>query len=586
MQHPLALMLVSVTVYSFFPLMGDLGGDAGHPLMFIGIAHIASLAAYLVAVWLYQANPNTKGGWEALVQLARVPRVLKLSALDGVINFGAHAALFASFTFIFPDLATVIYEAWPVVGMVIVAVLLSGTMVPLSGRQVLLAVMAFLGLAVMVASEFGAWSAFEDPTTDTWIGLSLAVVAMGAMSVSSALAVRIDALAEAAFGAGTTGTGSPEMASDTKSFFPTLAVSVFIKAFSVLVFAVALPFLIANSPDTRLTADQIALAVGTGVLIISIGSVSFRAALLWSRRADYTVLFYLSPIVSVFLLYAFNRAEVSEAAILALIVVVSANLLLRVRVDQTYGFLATFLTLSACALFVFVTEPVQLDRLLPQANLVDLVSVPLGIVGILAAFMLSRIAQNRQQLEVRLVELCRKAGNDIAIKRALFEVVMARGAASAKRCAQTLESACKEWNQRQRDGQADRLDIDLPGLRVQLLPSIAFGEALVLWTLAAFVGLVLLVFRADSYVGDLLAIFIPSTLAYLCVQATNERDDRRVRKVGALMGEGVVEPPRDRTMEAYLAGAIIVALYGVNIWLALERHGAVDLIVAPSGLAR
>lgn len=540
-------MGMSILAYSWFPLVGALGIRSLSPILFIGFSHVVSFFTFAALVlWRKGGQCNLMRACQALSR----NRSLRFNiVLDAVLNLSSHFLLFYSFLFISRANATVVFETWPFFGMIGTSLLLRHHFDKLSQRSLWLGMVAMLGLALVV------WAG---QTIDEVPGLAShplkgALAAVGS-AVAMAASVSLHVKARLIIG------DIPEMKDAA------LITNVLAKGISSIFFAM---LLIAFQPwDNIESAESVVwiFVLLNGALIISIGSATYSEALARSSRSELILLWYLTPLIAVFWLWLFGLDQVTEMLVLGGLFIISANLLLHVQADDGPAYVAVFLVLCVTGTALHLTPAVPISPYFPSANLVELISLPLGIFGILTGFVLSRQFSRRQEIEA-----------------ALLEVVPSLLPNETEQ----LEATLRERRQADIDTRFQPLyrnvvardkptGANLLALRVKLSRTVSHGELIVLWALSLMASFSVVLFRAPSLGGDIVALLTVPAVIYLVVHVSFNTSgilNETVRWIAQPMAPAM----RSRVWDRRVATLTVFTVFLAQIALAFERVGLSDV---------
>lgn len=547
-KNPFVLMGISILVYSLFPLVGALGVSGLHPFLFAGASHVVAFATFFTILALRRGGLAQA---RTALALFRTDRQVRYSALaDGVLNLASHFLLFAAFAYTTESAATILFESWPLFGMLATVVLMRDVFGAVQRRSLMLGAVAFLGLALVV------WSG-RDPAAATrggaLIGTGLALAAAVTMAISVAAIVRLRLAL-----------GAHEGLSDVP-FLPNLLS----KGCASLAFLLAMALWPDRGAQAAFLTPSALWVLFNGVVIVSIGSLAYQEALALGRRSEVILLWYLTPLLAVVWLAAFGISPITETLILGALFIIAANLLLNTEADQSPAYLAVFFAVSVTGTLLHFLPPQALADYLPGTGLVELVSLPVSIFGILTGFALDRQFGRRQEREALIAQIL--PALDAEGRGHLRTLVGNERQSLADRSYAALYANA--------GGRDPGLDEALRALRLKVTRAVSHGELLVLWALAGLTMVALVAFRPEGFVGDLIAVLTVSSLVYLCVLQTARRDHELSGLIERL-ADPALPPARSRLLDRRVGGVTMVLLYLLLALLSLERDGILDLLVA------
>ncbi|KPP85038.1 MAG: EamA-like transporter family [Rhodobacteraceae bacterium HLUCCA08] len=545
-KNPFVLMGISILAYSLFPLVGALGVSGLHPFLFAGASHVVAFATFLAILALRRGGMAQA---RRALGLFRTDRRVRFSALaDGILNLASHFLLFAAFAHTSESAATILFESWPLFGMLATVVLMRDLFGAVQRRSLMLGAVAFLGLALVV------WSG-RDPQAASgggaMIGTALALAAALTMALSVAAIVRLRlALGEQAD-------------LDNVPFLPNLLS----KGCASLAFLVAMALWPDRAAQAAFVTPPALWVLFNGVVIVSVGSLAYQEALALGRRTEVILMWYLTPLLAVVWLAAFGISPITETLILGALFIIAANLLLNTEADQSPAYLAVFFAVSVTGTLLHFLPPQALGDYLPGTGLVELVSLPVSIFGILTGFTLSRQFGRRQEREGLIAQLL--PALDAEARRHLQALVGQERQSMADRSYAALFARA--------GGRDPGVDMALRTLRLKVTRAVSHGELLVLWSLAGLTMVALVAFRPAGFAGDLIAVLTVSSLVYLCVLQSARRDHELTDLIDRL-ADPTLPPARSRLLDRRVGGLTLAVLYLLLGLLSLERDGILDLL--------
>ena len=533
---PVAFMLVSILLYSLFPLVGVFGTVEVSGFAFAGLGHVLS-AAVSIAGAVYLSRGGECYNLHALVRDFRADRVaLREAVLSGVVNYLSHAFLFVSFAYISKASATVVFEAWPVLAVFfLVAFARDFTgqgrkrrTEPIGARVYFLSLVAFLGLIVIMAGDLrtqdGAtgWAELLQ-SRDAQIGVTLAVLSAVFMAWSVALGRNTRLFVEHRYG---------HCRGTAAELNRALIASAATKVFGALGFALTIPFVPGIvSGIAGMGAETWGWVIVNGVVIVTIGSLTYREALARTDRMEIAILWYTTPVFALMWLWLAGVEALTITVGVGALLIVSANALLHMRADTSPAFVGVFLSVGVTGVIVTMTSPMALEGFVGDASLLDLVALPVGFIGILAGFLLQRISALHAEARhsaLRLIDHVAAQGRRVEVAGVLA-MIEAR---------QDLPEAVQVHARR---------------LRLGRIPIIRPGELLVMWTLGTFAVVCITLFRAESVIGDALAVLTSASLVYIVLHLSF---DARIRPEQVI--DTMLRKEYDAALSRQNAAALVV----------------------------
>ncbi|RUR30842.1 DMT family transporter [Vreelandella andesensis] len=507
---PVLFMLTSIFLYSLFPLVGVFGTDEVSGFAFAGLSHLLSAIVSVVGAVCLSRN----SGCYNLTLLVRdfwQDRIaLRQAVASGAVNYLSHAFLFVSFAYISKPSATVVFESWPVLAVFFLVALARNfpntaekkRREPIGARVYFLSLVAFLGLIVIMAGDLQAMSStagFAEiiNSRDAQIGLVLAILSAVFMSYSVALGRNTRVFVEHRYG-NCEGKGA--------ELNRALIASAATKVFGALGFLLTIPFVPGILPSmAAMGAESWGWVVLNGVIIVTIGSLTYREALARTNRVELAILWYTTPVFALMWLWLIGGESLTSAVGVGALLIVSSNALLHMRADTTPAFVGVFLSVGITGVIVIMTAPISMQELVNDVSLLDLVALPVGFIGILGGFLLQRISMlhaDARHSSLYLIDHLTTNRSRVHVRDVLALI--------------------------------EHRPADLPvevqnhvrQLRLAQFPVIRPGELLVMWTLGLLSVVCITLFRAESVIGDALAVMTNASLVYIVLHLSF---DARVR---------------------------------------------------------
>jgi len=443
----------------------------------------------------------------------------------------------------------VIFEVWPLFGMVATALLMRERFESLTKRSFLLGLVALLGLGLVVWSGQG-----HDDGPTAYPNATLGILAATGAAIAMAISVATHVKARTIIGA------LPGMRDAA------VVTNVLTKAVSAgLFFAVLLVW----QPWATLTGMGPGLwgfVLFNGIFIVSIGSVAYSESLAVGSRSDVILLWYMTPLLAVIWLRLFGLGEITDTLVLGGLFIISANVLLHARADDGPAYIAVFLTLCLSGTIIHLMPSRPLETFLPNANLVDLISPPLGIFGILTGFVLGRQFTRQEGQEDMLLRIapCLSPQESVHLEAALSAGRQNRIDVHYRRLYETAH---------QRD---PALGAALKALRVKLNRAVSHGELIVLWALSLMTSLSVLFFRPAGVIGDMIVLLTVTSLTYLVMLMTAQGNPGLIA-TARRTADPLAPPTPSRIWDRRVASLAILLVFLTQVALAFQRDGRFDL---------
>lgn len=371
------MMLFSVLVWSLFPLVSSLG--------------INDLGIFDYIVWIFIINFIASWSMLRLIPSVRHVKLPKWRALGrktwveimiGCLTMNLSlACLLTAFSYMSKAGATIIYEVWPIVAMYLTPLLISNKgWDKISARDLFFSVLAFAGIGFIIHPEIEAQGGFFlQQEEGTWNTIVLCLPFLGGvlMSVSSVMKARISHNLEVP--------GNP------------LASVLFVKmTFSLVIALLTVPFVLFWPDQTStFTMQSVLVLLFAGIAIYTLGDIAYTLAVLGSSKSNIVVLWFLVPIFSVIWLWIAGHSEVTPWIILGSLMIISSNLLMTVKADDSTAYVTAIVSMIAAGVYCFFVDG------FPMPDYYEAVGVPLVFFAILVAFIMDRLIK-RDTLEEEL----------------------------------------------------------------------------------------------------------------------------------------------------------------------------------------
>lgn len=545
---PVLFMLVSIFLYSLFPLVGVFGTDEVSGFVFAGLSHfLSAIVSVAGAVWLsrnsdcYNLTLLVRDFWQDRI-------ALRQAIASGAVNYLSHAFLFVSFTFMSKASATVVFEAWPVLAVFFLVALARNSpktvekksREPIGARVYFLSLVAFLGLIVIMAGDLqtmnGAAGFFDIINSrDSKIGLFLAILSAVFMAYSVALGRNTRIFVEHKYG-NCEGKGA--------ELNRALIASAATKIFGALGFLLTIPFVPGMLPSmVAMGAESWGWVVLNGVIIVTIGSLTYREALARTNRVELAILWYTTPIFALMWLWLIGGESLTATVGIGALLIVSANALLHMRADTTPAFVGVFLSVGITGVIVIMTSPMSMQGFVNDVSLLDLVALPVGFIGIFGGFLLQRISQlhaDARHSSLYLIDYLATNQPRIYVRDVLALI-------------------------EHRPDMPVEVQNHIRQLRLAQFPVIRSGELLVMWTLGLFSVVCITLFRAESVIGDTLAVMTSASLVYIVLHLSFDAKVRLEQIIDTMLRkEYDTELQMQNTWSLVIIGAVSVAIIVIS----------------------
>lgn len=388
-MQPALLMILSVLLFSLYPLLAVVGLRLADPILFIFMTNAGCAAfSFLGGWWLLRR----RGGGKKLRAAFRLDRrTWTYVFATGTASAVNHACLMYAFLKIPPVSAAIIYETWPIMAAWLTPLLVVRGWQQVRGADYLFGWLAIIGIALiaLVASRdalahFSLQSlAALDP--ERLSGYGLAVIASIGVAISTTLRRNVTRHLREKFG------DDLLLATYLSSGLTRLAALLPLSALLLALF---------GHTGMTLAALAVPLAVVTGIAVHLMGSVTYVLSIQKSPNPAIPVPDFIAPILEVtWLCLFFGTAGLTDIVILGGLFVITANLLVTVRAEDGFAYTASILTLLLGGTYCYFSGGALLD------DYYQAVSVPALFYAILIAFAWDRALERTKREEALALEI-------------------------------------------------------------------------------------------------------------------------------------------------------------------------------------
>lgn len=571
---PFVWILVSTVIYGLYPLIAYSASDIVHPVFMVALAH--STATLVQFVFLFLSAKHQSESPSVLIRGALGFRKVKVWALSqGVVHSFAHMSLFAAFIYLDKYAAALVYDAWPILMILLLPMLLPGKKFP-NLREVLFIGVSFTGLFLILSTKVdisgNLGSIVDVYGNGSGIGSVIALLSMVGMAFTAGAAVKLERLINASYRYysirqifPTDNRGDIEKAA--KNPFYSVIMSSFLGNASSMVVSVAIAslFFLYSPADafTKSSSSSIALIGIAAGVIAATAQICFIIANRMTSASSINVLFNLTPLFGILFLYVFGANETIESRILlGGMLVISANLALSVQSEITTAYSVSIASICLVAVYCYFVPGSSMDAYYAA------IGVPAGIFAILIAFMTERLSvrQLRQEdLAIRIVEetgnKSLEADHEKYIRKTVYEILVSKSARYIRRINQLFIDHNRDH--------APEISALMTRLAANRMRIFGFGEIFVLWLIGSTTLALAIFGRPDRIESNLLAVILAATISFLCVLIVEPVSPRRASLLFDLVGDnsgnsGVQRKKEDET--DMVALACISAVFSIVLF--------------------
>lgn len=492
-KHALISLLISVALYSLFPVFNALSVNEIPPFLYVAKASFFAGVIASILYWLIPSSNNKK----TIIQNLKMTnyRWVILSASLATL---AYVALVKSFYLASNTAVTIIYELWPILVLLMFPILHYGRFNTLKRIDLVAILLAIMGIYFILMSSDKDVNPFDMVFEfgSQIQGLLLALTA----SVTMAIAVLIKSKAMI------------NKSTDTNDLGRFVSLEI-VNRFAAAFFAGALSLIFeSDSLSKILTLDS---SLGFGI-IEGIGGLLYWIALSKSRKTTILLLLYFSPLLSFVWLYLLGIAELSSTILFGAIMIFSANILVHYDKDRSLAFSITvFFSIVSC-IYCYYTSGSE------GILAFSLSTVPTTLFAILIGFMLQRVSM-KDRIQQRLVMQLILSENSglVTNEKNVFDKVLL----------DSFES--NSWGnddaeQEKFEKAVAKLDRSDKSLFENFLLSrnnpVQAGETMVLTLVGISAILATHLVRPTHFFGDFFPAVLTATIVYLCMTVVEQKN--------------------------------------------------------------
>lgn len=383
------LMFLSVFVFSIYPLLAAMGLERNDPVLFVLVAH-AGCAVFSLVYGAYLLRKKYTGKTRPKGIFSLDKRTWFFVLATGTAAAINHTCLMYAFTKTSKIGATMIYEAWPILAIWLAPLLVAKGAEKVRRVDYLFGMLAVLGAGFIISAgtpgailnlDFGALLA-SDP--DKLQGYGLAAIASIGVACSTMLRRRVNAAMR-------------EKCDDDLLLGVTLS-SGLTRLATLPVFAVFYALLHEPGTATFVPGD-LPLALGTGIAVYAMGSIFYVYSILRQPNPSIPIPDYLAPVMAILWLYLSGYDQVTDFAIIGALCIITANLLVTVRAEQSFAYMISILTLLVSGTYCYFSTGGMLT------DFYEAVSVSAVFYAILVAFAWDRVIDRVKHEEALALDI-------------------------------------------------------------------------------------------------------------------------------------------------------------------------------------
>ena len=542
-SRAVGLMMVTVAGYSLYPVIVVLAGTDA-PFLFNAGARFGLMvfnAALLPIIWWRLLTDPVV--WSIIRR-----RLVSWSILFTAAGHFPYGLLALSMRLVDASVAAIAVEFWPVFAMAIGTLVLGDSYRGLGSRWGLVAV-CLVGLVWVVASEtghgfweFGFGVEFWRLAGGVLLALAAAFV-LGMMVFSWRWGQDVSAEIGEVTSVNLGGGWSVDL------FCVTVAVLIA----NVIALPVGLVVGFALGESAQLDGRFALIAVVGGALNAGVSNLCWRAANYYSRDFVVNALSYLSPAVSLVVLFLMGYVHIVrwDFLVVGAATIITGNLLMNLRLEFRRAFRSLLLALGVSGALVYMRDewmPVLLGTRWQWtgSGYFEALSLSATVFTLLLAFRVARLVSRTREEEALLLGLFRRLEDlesaDVVACGAREQLLEMDSAERDENLERAYLEVCRLLSDGCPVSEADRrslseAQVDLDALARSKRTGLVAGEAFALYVFAGItVGLALfsgpgLLTGWSRVLVDLFAVLVSSVVVFLAVHVSDLQQERRVPKL-------------------------------------------------------
>jgi len=402
---PYLLIFLAVLAYSIYPsaLIQFVTGKVDLLVYLWSFQFLAAISQIVMMFSYSSVKLQSSGGAIADTGKAILtPNIFRIGLLNATFNTLAFGCFFFALTYGDPIRATVFYELWASVFLILTMIYRRNAAGKYEHRQGVWTTAVFLlvgivGVVLVVSAERDTLSADGTWNVLNSFALAAAVAApilmaisflygtQNARSIANSLRTRNDNLRD-------------ERLNGQFDFLGGIYHGVLLRSFSTVLLTALLPFLYFMGIWTPQYFEFSAVVVGGIIicaLIASIGSTLANIANNLSVSSNLNLFWNFTPFLAVIFLNLFGYSDATPPEIFfGAILILSANYILSTEHSYSVSFRSTILALCGICYVLLFVPPLRITEGY------DHIDIPLGLFGLFAAFFIDRIARGFENPDI------------------------------------------------------------------------------------------------------------------------------------------------------------------------------------------
>ena len=537
---PFFYMMVSVAAFSVIPVLIKLGGAENSPFLFTGIRQV-SIGVAMVATILLIRKPLVARGviqdigfdvirsnWSSSIT------IMLIAGIAGTVSF---VLLAFGLGFVDVSIVAILFETWPVFLILLMSFLFYDKTKgkdrqryqPITISTMIFVAVAIAGVAMVILGH-----------NDTLRPISLAGVDFTSRQTVIGVAFALAAAIGGALQGGFTlkaGEVMAERHSNKKYRNAEEIIFVIVMTAICEILGGGMLCLAGLVVSETISMHQLSYTILTGV-VITVGMVAFRAAMLNTRDLGLTALSYVTPLITLVWLWILSLLSVShlDYLIIGAMGIAAANLLINVDASKRLAYKALVVCLWLFGTVTYLTDGYTTDVPL---------ELPVTIFILVLAFRVDRLARRTSQEEEWLLDAFRrirflasqKPHNSDAFKT-LADASQSLLAIDYHKSLTDLKAAYVDTTRKLNnapgytalEGEVADIQRMVDKLAHSRQQGSRFGEIVAIFLTGVLIVFGLLVFNGDSEIyGEIISFVLSSVIVFLFFNIMDLQADRKDR---------------------------------------------------------
>jgi len=299
--------------------------------------------------------------------------------------------------------------------------------------------------------------------------------------------------------------------------------------------------------------------------------VAYTMGTLRSNKSNIAVLWYLMPIFSVIWLWLAGKSDISDFIVLGTLFIITSNLIIAVKADDTMAYAAAIITLLLCGVYTYFVDGLQME------DYYQAISVPVVFYAILVAFAMDRLIQRDRFEEGLAVEInsyisrhkVEIGAQAQAFRAHILSIVRVDDPAKVNEHYRAVRNAPNKL--------LENIHNQLDQLALSKVQGASFGELFILFMVGMLMIVSSCVYRPDNMIADIFSIVLSLTVVFIFFTVLDLLKQRRqfhIEEDEAGQLSLAKELTRNYMSERIMSGMLILLILSALVWLLWHKHYA------------